>query len=50
MEFFSKEVSLNIHKIASNETALITEVPEIIDKGSVTIAPGQGKTSVRCGS
>ena len=35
IEFSSKEDSINIYKIASNVTALIVEVPAIIDKGSL---------------
>ena len=35
---------LNFHRVAANETTLISEIPGIIDEDNITIAPGQGKT------
>ena len=35
---------LNLHRVAANETTLISEIPGIIDEDNITIAPGQGKT------
>ena len=34
---------LNLHRVAANETTLISEIPDIIDEGNITIAPGQGR-------
>ena len=34
---------LNFHRVAANETTLISEIPGIIDEDNITIAPGQGK-------
>ena len=45
-DFLSKEDPLNSYRISSNETALISEIPAIIDKENVIIAPGQGKTPI----
>ena len=38
--------SLNIHITASNETTLVSQLPVIIDKKSVIIAPGQEKSTI----
>ena len=35
-----------MHRSASNEIVLVSEMPVIIDKESVTVAPGQGKTPI----
>ena len=32
---------LTLHSIAANEITLISEIPGIIHKGNITIAPGQ---------
>ena len=45
-EYASVEDPLNIHRTATNETILISEIPNIIDKENVIIAPGQVKTPV----
>ena len=45
-EFASAEDSLNMHRTASNETILVSQIPNIIDKENVIIAPGQGKVPV----
>ena len=37
---------LNLHRVAANETTLISEIPSIIDEDNITIAPGQGNTSL----
>ena len=34
---------LSMHRTASNETALVSEIPYIINYKKVIIAPGQGK-------
>ena len=39
-EYASVEDPLNIHRIASNETTLISEIPDIINEENVIIAPG----------
>ena len=44
--FFSIEDPLSMHRTASNETALLSEIPLITNHGNVKIAPGQGKKSV----
>ena len=38
--------SLNISRTASNETALVSDIPNIINDENVIIAPGQGKKTV----
>ena len=45
-EFASFEDPLNMHRTASNETTLVSEIRNIIDEENVIIAPGQGKTPV----
>ena len=37
---------LNLHRVAANEITLISEIPSIIDEDNITIAPGQGNTSL----
>ena len=37
---------LNMHRTASHETTLVSEIPNIINEGDVIIAPGQGKKPV----
>ena len=44
--FTLTEDSLNMHITASNETTLVSQVPVIIDKKSVIIAPGQEKNTI----
>ena len=46
----SVEDSLNMHRIASNETTLISEIPDIIIEENVIIAPRQGKIVVSISS
>ena len=45
-EFASVEEPLNMHRTASNETTLVSEIPSITDEENILIAPGQGKTPV----
>ena len=42
-EFASVEDSLNMHRATSNETTLVSEIPNKISDGNIIIAPGQGK-------
>ena len=42
----SVEDALNMHRTALNETTLVSEIPNIINKENVLIAPGQGKKTV----
>ena len=42
-EFASVEDPLNMHRIASNETNLVSDIPNIINDENVIIALGQGK-------
>ena len=42
-ECASVEDPLNMHRTASNETTLVSEIPNIINEENVLIAPGQGK-------
>ena len=44
-EFASLEDPLNIHRIASNETTLVSEILNIINDENVTTTPRQGKTT-----
>ena len=39
-EYASFEDPLNMHRIASNEATLISEIPDIINEENVIIAPG----------
>ena len=32
-----------MHRTASNDTALVSEIPNVINEENVIIAPGQGK-------
>ena len=45
-KFASVEDTLNMHRTASNETTLVSEIPNIINEENVIIAPGQGKIPV----
>ena len=40
----SVEGHLIMHRTASNETTLVSEIPNIINKKNVIIAPGQRKS------
>ena len=42
-EHDSVEDPLSMHRTASNETALVSEISYIINDENVIIAPGQGK-------
>ena len=42
-EYASVEDPLNMHRTASNETNLVSEIPNIINEENVIAAPGQGK-------
>ena len=44
------EDSLNMHRIVSNETTLISEIPDIINEENVIITPGQGNIVVSISS
>ena len=35
-----------MHRTASNDTALVSEIPNVINEENVIIAPGQGKATV----
>ena len=45
-EFASVEDPLNMYRTASDETTLVSEIPNIINEKNVTIARGQGKILV----
>ena len=45
-EFASVEDPLNMYRTASDETTLVSEIPNIINEENVTIAPSQGKIPV----
>ena len=45
-EFASDEDPLKMHRTASNEITLVSEIPNIINNKNNTIAPGQRKTPV----
>ena len=45
-EYASVEDPLNMHRTATNEITLISEIPNIINEENVIIAPRQGKTPV----
>ena len=45
-EFASFEDPLNMYRIASNETTLVSEIPNMINEENVIIAPEQGKIPV----
>ena len=40
------EDPLTRHRVASNETALVSEIPNIVENENLIVAPGQGKTPV----
>ena len=42
-EFVLIEALLNMYRTASNNTALVSEIPNIIDEENVIIASGQKK-------
>ena len=42
-EFISVEDPLNMHRTASNETTLISEIPKIINDENALTETGQGK-------
>ena len=42
-EYGSVEDPLSMYRTGSNETALVSEIPSIINDENVIIAPGQGK-------
>ena len=46
IEFTLVEDPINMHRTALNETSLVSEIPNTIDKENVIIVPGQGKTPV----
>ena len=45
-EYASVEDLLDMHRITSNETALISQIPNIINEENVIIAPEQEKKTV----
>ena len=45
-QYGSVEDPLNMHRTGSNETALVSQIPNIINDENVIIAPGQGKNPV----
>ena len=45
-EFASDEDPLKMHRTASNEITLVSEIPNIINNKNNIIAPGQRKTPV----
>ena len=42
-EFALLEDHLNMQRTASNETSVVSEIPNMINEENVIIAPGQGK-------
>ena len=46
VEYTSVEDPLNMHRISTNETTLMSEIPNIIYEENVIIVPGQGKLPV----
>ena len=46
-EFASVEDPLNMHKTASNETTLASEIPNIINDENIIIAAGQEKKQLQ---
>ena len=46
IEFTLVEDPLNMHRTSSNETTLVSQIPNIINKENVIIAPEQGKKTV----
>ena len=45
-EYASVEDPRNIHRTASNETTLVSDIPNIVNNENIIIAPGQGKTPI----
>ena len=45
-EYASVEDSLNMHRIALNETTLVSEIPSIINEENDIITPREGKIPV----
>ena len=45
-EYASVEDPLDMHRTASNETTLISNIPNIVSNQNIIIEPGQGKTPV----
>ena len=45
-DFASVEDPLKMHRTASNEATLVSEIPNIINEENVIISPGQGKKTV----
>ena len=45
-EYASVEDPLNIQRTASNETTLVSDIPNIVSNQNIITAPGQGKTPV----
>ena len=45
-EYASVKDPLNMNRTATNETNLISDIPNIINEENVIIAPDQGKTPV----
>ena len=45
-EYVSLEDPLNMYRTVSNETTLISEIPNISNEENVIIEPGKGKMSV----
>ena len=45
-QYGSVEDPLNKHRTGSNETALVSEIPNIINDENIIIVPGQGKNPV----
>ena len=45
-EYVSVEDPLNIHRTTSNETSLVSDIPNIVKDENIIIAQGQGKTRV----
>ena len=45
-EYGSVEDPLSMHRTGSNETALVSEIPSIVNDENVMIAPGQGEKPV----
>ena len=43
METLSVEDPLNMHRTASNETTVVSEISNIINDENVIVAPGQGR-------
>ena len=46
IEYSLVKYSLNIHRSASNEATLVSEIPNIINEKNVILAPGQEKIPV----